>query len=58
MNEHEECEDVKTDNDESGGQEDGWESKVTLPPGPLQSLLFESEWKLKRLHKDIHTHAL
>lgn len=43
------------DNDESGGQEDGWKSKVTLPPGLYQPLLFESEYKLKR---DTHTHTL
>lgn len=39
---------MKTDNDESGGQEDGWESKVTLSAGQLQSLLFESECKLRK----------
>lgn len=43
INEYKECEDVKKDNDESAGQVDGWESKVTLPPGLLQSLLLESE---------------
>ncbi len=43
------------DNDESGGQEDDLESKVTLPPGLLQSLLFENEWKLERLHTDTYT---
>lgn len=46
------------DNDESGGQEDGWESKVIQTPGLLQSLLFESEWKPKKYthtHTDTHT---
>lgn len=46
MNECKEWEDVKMDNDESGGQEGGWEAKVTLPLGQLLYQLLESEWKL------------
>lgn len=34
MNEYKECEGIKMDNDESGQQEDGKESKVTMASRP------------------------
>ena len=51
--EYKERGDVKMDNDVSGGQEDGWESKATLPPGQLQSVLQEREAK----RDDVRTRA-